>query len=626
MNSLIKFLICSLSLIFLILSCQKNVEDDMVINEDPPAPIVNVYGNIFGLVLDENNEPVSNATVAYSDEIKTTDDDGLFLFKNVKMNANGTFVQVEKPGYFMGSRRIYPGQNATSYMEVKLLERNIIGTVDSPNGGALTLQSGAKIDLPANGFVDADGNSYNGPVNVAMQWLDPTAADLAQIMPGSLEATNEANQQVLLQSYGMLAVELESSNGAPLNLGDGATATLTFPVPAEIIGSAPATIPLWYFDETAGIWKEEGSAQLIGDEYVGEVEHFTFWNCDVPFPLVKLSGCFTGFEGIKLSNTQVEIEVISSGLSSFANTNDQGCFSGFVPSGESLNIKLIGLCGTVLFEEEIGPFDDDTDLGTINLPTFNDSELIFVTGSLVDCDGAPLNESILRISSEAGEEFFLLDEGNFSVPANICDNTNSIFLSGADLSSDQTLFSPPVEFPVDNLVEAGNIEVCNDPVVLPDTYMKLSFNDESYTWDLASNSGGDSYALVNSFGLGVVIRSQMIFPFDTSAITVSLSRISEGQNTMGSHQFNVSISNFNGLFSIAEDFALKDTNSGNATAFISELGDIGEPVSGIFSADLNTFEIVELINITPEGSVSFLTGNSLGTFPVTIEFRVIRTQ
>ncbi|MEO1259562.1 MAG: carboxypeptidase-like regulatory domain-containing protein [Bacteroidota bacterium] len=628
MNSLIKFFVYTLSLTFLVLSCRKDVEDQMVIKEDPPAPVVNVYGNIFGLVLDSNNDPVSDAVVAYDNDVITTDDDGLFLFKNVKMNANGTYVQVEKQGYFAGSRRIYPDQNATSYMEVKLLERTIIGTVDSPNGGPLTLQSGAKIELPANGFVDADGNNYNGPVNVAMQWLDPTTADLAQIMPGNLEGIDEEGQQVLLQSYGMLAIELESSNGAPLNLGNGGTATLTFPVPAGLIGSAPATIPLWYFDETAGIWKEEGNAQLIGNEYVGEVNHFTFWNCDVPFPLVDLSGCFEGFEGTKLSNTQVEIEVISNGLRSFANTNDQGCFSGLIPLGEALNIKLIGLCGTVLFEDEIGPFDMDTDLGTISLPTFNDLELIFVTGTLVDCDGVPISDGILRISSDDGAEYFFLDDENFSVPANVCVGTNSIFLSGADPSADQTAFSDPVEFPVDNLVQAGNIEVCNDPAVLPDTYVELSFNGETFVWDLEFNSAGESSAEINSFGLEVDIKSRMIFPFDSTIIFINLRNLptSEGQSILDIFSYNISLANFNGLFSIGEDISLKNLNNDDINVVIAELGDVGQPVTGSITTEMDALEVLELISLDTTGGVSFTSGDSMGNFPVTIEFRVIRTQ
>ncbi len=623
MNTLLKFFVLALSLSFLVLSCRKDIEDQIVIKEDPPTPVVNVYGNIFGLVVDDNNDPVPNAEVTYKNEIIITDENGLFLFKNVKMNAKGTYVQVEKQGFFTGSRRIYPAPNTTNYMKVKLLEKIIVGTVSAQNGGSLALQNGAKIQLPANGIVDAFGDIYNGSVNVAMQWLDPTAADLPQIMPGSLEATDAENERVLLQSYGMLAVELESSNGSALNLGNGGVATLTFPVPGEIIGSAPTTIPLWYFDEVEGIWKEEGSAQLIGDEYIGEVSHFSFWNCDAPFPLIELSGCFEGAEGIQLSNTQVEVEVISTGLSSFATTDDKGCFSGLVPLNEVLRIKLIGLCGTLLYEAEIGPFESDTDLGIIDLSIFNDSNVISVQGTLVDCDGLPLNDGILRINSNDGDEFFFIANGSFNVPANICSGTTSIFLSGAGPSDNQTAFSDPIEFQVDDVVTAGNIEVCTDPEILPDTYVKLTLDDESYIWDLSINSGGDSFGQITSNDLELWISFRNIFPFDTTAVSFFFFDLLEGPNTV-STQGTLSFSNFNGLFSIGEDISFNSPPFDEIDVFISAIGEVGEPITGTITHEVVVNE-AQLTSITPTG-VSSITGDSLGTFPIIIDFRVLRTQ
>ena len=41
-------------------------------------------------------------------------------------------------------------------------------------------------------------------------------------------------------------------------------------------------MPLWYFDEQKGMWVEEGVATKQGNQYVGTVNHFTDWNCDIP--------------------------------------------------------------------------------------------------------------------------------------------------------------------------------------------------------------------------------------------------------------------------------------------------------------------------------------------------------
>ncbi|MER3463504.1 MAG: hypothetical protein C4329_02890, partial [Chitinophagaceae bacterium] len=42
-------------------------------------------------------------------------------------------------------------------------------------------------------------------------------------------------------------------------------------------------------DETSGIWKEESTATKQGNVYVGDVKHFSFWNCYVSANAVILS-------------------------------------------------------------------------------------------------------------------------------------------------------------------------------------------------------------------------------------------------------------------------------------------------------------------------------------------------
>ena len=79
---------------------------------------------------------------------------------------------------------------------------------------------------------------------------------------------------------------------------------MSIPVGSTQTSSAPAEIPLWYFDETNGVWKEEGKATLQGNEYVGEVSHFTFWNCDISWDLIYLDGSVL-LEGVNLEGAYV---------------------------------------------------------------------------------------------------------------------------------------------------------------------------------------------------------------------------------------------------------------------------------------------------------------------------------
>ena len=145
--------------------------------------------------------------------------------------------------------------------------------------------------------MDVDGNEYSGEVKVFAKYLDPSKLETLEEMPGDLTGVDSEGNMMGLTSFGMLAVELTSQDNNEVYLPVGEKARITMPVPADLLGHAPETIPLWHFDEEIGTWLEEGSAQLVGDQYVGEVEHFSFWNCDYPYELVNLKG-FVVIDGI----------------------------------------------------------------------------------------------------------------------------------------------------------------------------------------------------------------------------------------------------------------------------------------------------------------------------------------
>ena len=107
-----------------------------------------------------------------------------------------------------------------------------------------------------------------------------------------------------METYGMLSVNLFSPAGEQLNINPDFPATLTFPVDVST-PNAPTEIPLWYFDEAVGYWKEQGIATKVGNQYIAEVTHFTWWNCDLPLDYVTV--CFTVNGSITLSNHKIEI-------------------------------------------------------------------------------------------------------------------------------------------------------------------------------------------------------------------------------------------------------------------------------------------------------------------------------
>ena len=251
--------------------------------------------------------PVDAAEVKFGSSIKQTDKNGYFSFADASFSTGEAFVTVKKAGYFTGSRTFFPRQGSNNYLKIKLIAHRLSGAIDAATGGEVELRGGMKIELPADGIATKTGAAYSGGVNVFATYLDPTANDINERMPGDLRGVNIAGQQRTLKSLGMVAVELYSPSGQPLSVKTGSKAKLTFQIPSSLAGNAPSTVPLWYFNEATGLWVEEGIATKHGDEYIGEVSHFTFWNVDIPSEMIKLSIKISGPDNNPIAGAKVKL-------------------------------------------------------------------------------------------------------------------------------------------------------------------------------------------------------------------------------------------------------------------------------------------------------------------------------
>ncbi len=357
---------------------------------------------IGGVVRNELGGPVSGATVRAgcgAGVSTTTDHFGVFLLQGVAAYEGLAHVSVEKEGYFTGSRSFVPGENAEdaiSYTHITLLEKNLAGTVQSAAGGQVVLE-GVTITFPADAFTQ-NGSPYTGAVSVSLNHIDPTSEDLHTQMPGMLMGVMDEVPQLML-SYGMVGVELADANGQPVQLAPGNPATVRFLVMDAQQVDAPPSIPLWWFDEDLGYWIQEGEAALIGNEYVGEVAHFSWWNCDVPGNFVELKGVvLDNATGAVLPGAQIVVETQTMG-SGTTYTDTQGEFTGLVPIGQQLTISVQLPCGPngewlLVHMETSGPYTQaDVIILSVTVP---DQKL--VTGIVANCDGVPVDAGYVLVN------------------------------------------------------------------------------------------------------------------------------------------------------------------------------------------------------------------------------------
>jgi hypothetical protein len=460
----VNFPILIIAIFFTLTGCQREI--------DSPLPGGNTGNNnqvitagVRGVVIDNNNQPVAGATVTSGTFTTTTDSYGIFYLKNITLNKANGYIKIVKPGFFTGNKSFVPTAGRIHNVRIRLAPKINTGSFDAATGGTVSLTSGAKVVLPAAAITDVSGNPYTGTVNIAMTWIDPTAPNLQELVQGDLRGINTSGQEVGLETFGMIGVEMTGAGNVPLKIATGKTAQLSFPLPTSISGNAPATIDLWHFDETTGSWKQEGTATKTGSFYVGTVSHFSFWNCDAGFPVINL--CMTlvnsNNNNVPLNNVLVRI-YRPNGSYGFGWTDSAGNICGKVPMNEPLVLKVMDYCNNPTTVQNIGPFSTDTNLGTIQVNLLSSATLI-VTGNLTNCSGANItNGAAVILVSGLYQYVAPVTNGSFSATLLNCAGTVDFTVTGVDYSTLQAGVMVSGSG-VSGILNMGNVAACGSSSV-----------------------------------------------------------------------------------------------------------------------------------------------------------------
>ena len=448
-------------------ACRKDI-DEVSVEETPYVPeilkkweqkVTPVNGALTGFVTDEVGEPVGGASVKLGNLTTTTDEYGHFFFKNVQLNARGTLVRVERAGFFPGSRRFMAVGNAENRVKIELNKRLFAHAFEAETGGTVSVNGGSTITFSPSSIQKANGSAYTGTVRVAAKWLDPTDLRTMDRMPGNLQGVSLEGEEVVMRTYGMLVAELQTPDGEKLNILKGKTATIKTPVPASLLGSAPAEIPLWSYNETYGMWAEEGVSKLENGFYVAEVTHFSYWNHDFKDPLIEFTATFVDENGTPLENYKVVIRQEGTSLYGAGQTCDLGIINGLIPANYDLVLEVTGICGEVLYSAPIGPFPlpDAVNLGEIVVPpsVLNATTL---TGELVDCNGDPVANGLVTFQFDGQTVYEYVNGTPFEVLFSTCTGTSDITVTGIDF--DNLVKSDPIVTGVGGTVDLGEIIAC----------------------------------------------------------------------------------------------------------------------------------------------------------------------
>jgi len=571
-------LIVLCTLLCLISSC---VKDKKVFTPDQGS----IYrSSILGMVLDETNNPIQDATVTYQNKSQKTDKNGVYYFKNVDISARHSSLTISKDGYFNGNR-VFSASRAGSTINLKtiLLKKDFIYGFEAGAGGKINTKDKVELNFPASAvMIESTGADYTGQVQAAIKYIDPTGENLLFEMPGNLSGFNSNQETRILTTYGMVAVELQSPAGQKLNVKTGMQVEMSAEVPAKLLAKAPTHIPLWHFDESTGYWQEEGSAQLENGRYIGKVSHFSCWNYDVQQPSIIVSGRVIDQDGNPVAGAYIMFCVSGAYSGGGGTTNHDGTYSGPIEKDQILTVTVYGLSSSIcpndiLYSGQVGSFSNDVTLPDIvvSVPV---SHTLSVTGSFTDCTGNPVQEGYIMIKlNDVIIGTASVENGQASASFIACSASGNYTATAVDLTRLKETGPIPLSLGANDL---GMVTICGSEVD------HLVIDCPNLHLHQVMTSG----LFVSMDGELKVIKAYIDYNDSTNVIFMGyrdgdLNNYAIGTHPLHDVRFFIEGNGFQRLYALV--------TGGNNTITITQGGATGGKVTGTFSFDASNNGVQE---------------------------------
>lgn len=440
----------------LVSGCQEDINQF-----SPNGQAATFTSDIFGIVHDEDGLPVEGALVKYNGTTTTTDKYGIYTFDDTKVKSDHNFLTITKDGYFEACKTFRTVNNNELQFKTILVPKIFDLTVSGASGGKVSKSNITLTFEPNSVVVEATNQDYSGEVKVAIHFLNPLDWETFDIMPGDLTSVNANSEIGTLLSHGMAYVELQSPDGQKLQVKAGKKVKMEMEINSNLRDEAKSDIPMWYFDYKTGLWVEDGVAQRAGNIFVASVSHFSCWNYDYNYPSIILSGKIVDKNGHPIPDLHVWVSPVGEYLGGHGNTQVDGTFSGRVPKGLELELKLYYIkdkCFTEWSNPQkvikIGSFNADADLGDI---VFDIPELKYVhlTGSFFDCNNQLVQNGFVVVNGRHSP----IKDGKIDINLQFCTN-DPITIYAVD--QDKLLKSDQIVVSIESEINLGSIQICNN--------------------------------------------------------------------------------------------------------------------------------------------------------------------
>jgi len=464
----------------------------------------NDFGKVAGIVTNANNDALSGVKVQTGDVIVYSDGKGKFNFDKISIGTN-IVLNFSKDGYSSTQKVVKTELNKTTFSYAALRKWDKSETIDLTKENIIIFQN-ANVKLPANSIVDDKGKAFAGSVIVNVSYYDPESVNYDKEFPGDFKGENSSGQEVAIESYGFINVELNAGDKM-LNLASGKLAEITIPVPENYKANAPDPISLWYFDKEEGIWREEGTASIQNGKYVGNVSHFSSWNCDIGFPIARLKGKVICKNGTPIKNAIVKVKGFGSAWSNSERTKDDGSYIIDVKADAIANIYAYKTSNT-------GEIEIDKRSQNVHINTSKTGDTKLIEDLIIECDTAnPMHSTLYDINLDllfvpiAVGEFgkIIYYDLNSDVWIPISAGTTQDFYSIA-ISESDNIWIVGSNGSVKNISIADNIEqVISVPIGTDANLYNIEFYNGYYGWIMgttgkifSTSDGGNNWSIQSS--------------------------------------------------------------------------------------------------------------------------------
>lgn len=566
--------------VILLTSCSKN--DDATPTIPPVASNLTGFGasttrDFTGQIVDESNLPLAGVIVKIAGVLKTTNSQGLFSIKSANVYERLAFITATKVGYLDGSRSIVPTMGNNT-IKIMLLSNATTLPVNSGVTSTVTLPNGTKVTFDG-AFKTDTGAAYSGAVNVVLRHLDPADANMTLKMPGNLIAKNTAGAVQILETYGMIDVVLLGAAGQKLQITN--TAQIEVPISATQLATAPATIPLWHFDEATGIWKEEETATKVAGIYKGTVSHFSWWNFDHPSDTAFICIKVVDNNNLPLSDIKVILDVTGFIIpSNNQYTNSEGSICGNIPANMPFTIKTYDSCGNLLTTTSSVSLTSNS-ITTLPNIVITSLSTTLISGNLLKCNAAPVINGYVILKYGLKTIIGPVTNGVFDFKTILCGPVNGPYtIEGFDEDNGQTtgtingLFTSPNTF-------IGDITACNTIT----EWIKIKV-DNNPTRGLYTGLSAKKASGTNSFSINWGIGGVDWFGFSAQTITPGV------YDTTAPNYFGFESSDLIGTTILGSGSSI--TN--NVIFTLSSFGAIGQYIDLTFSGTYTVGGVVHTVS------------------------------